>query len=171
MIFGVLDLCPSQRYHSRPVSNSWGEFIDGAPSPCNSHNGGRSPGLRVFHPSETSWTRARTPTYSPNFESLSRRRNAFSRALHGCPRPPESTLARCRAGSPRRRLQGTEFSTPGLGANSQVPPLTGAALTCVFLHSPSTGATGPIPSAPPSDLFILRVIVDFGHFLPEVKLN
>ena len=61
------------------------------------------------------------------------------------PPPPERGL-------PRRRLGVTKTSTPGLGANSQVPPLTGAARTCVFLHSPGTGATGPLPEtirAPP----------------------
>ncbi len=85
-------------------------------------------------------------------------------------------------GFPLRRLGVTDTSTPGLGANAQPPPLTGAAQTCAFLHFPSTGATGHLPvtfkvpprvperrhsekSAPLSDLaFALEV--PFGTSLP-----
>ncbi len=90
---------------------------------------------------------------------------------------------------PRRRLGVTRTSTPGLGVNSQVPSLTGAARTRVFCHSPSTGATGLLPETlktPPkgagaTTLREVRFTLGLSHFkslgglwplpLPVVKFN
>ena len=120
------------------------EYSHGVPSPCNSHNDGSSPGLRVFHPSETlplghGPALPRTPplvTPSPIARMSS---PELSKGARG-PRSPLSPAPE--RGVSHRRFGVTKTSTPRLGANSQVPPLTGAARSCVFHHSPSTGTTG-----------------------------
>ena len=190
--FVFSELCPLPRgllplpslgvpHTSTPTPRSV-EYSHGVPSPCNSHNGGSSPGLRVFHPSETlplglGPALPRTPPHGSPSPIARMTSPELSQGAQGprSPLPPAPER-----GVPCQRLGVMRISTPGLGTNSQVPPLTGAARTCVFLHSPSTGATDPLPetsqapprvperrhlenSAPPSDLVILRAIVDFGH--------
>ncbi len=68
---------------------------------------------------------------------------------------------------PRRRLGVRKISTPGLVANSQVPPLAGAAgLLPETFKAPLkvSERRHSENSAPPSDLVISRVKVEFGHF-------
>ncbi len=49
---------------------------------------------------------------------------------------------------PKRRLGVTKNSSPKLGVNSQLLPLTKAAQTCDFLHSPGSEASGLCPIPP-----------------------
>ncbi len=138
---------------STPTTRSV-EYSHGAYSPYNSHNGGSSPVPRVFHPSGTlalglGPALPRTPPHWSASPIVRMTSPELSQGAQGprSPLPPDPERE-----VPRRRLGVTRTSTPGLGGNSHTPPLTGAARNCVFLHSPSTGATGPLPEtlkAPP----------------------
>ncbi len=113
------------------------EYSTGAPSPCNSHNGGSSPGLEFFtqvRPYLLDFWPAlpRTPPHGSPSPIVRMTSPELSQGARGprSPLPPAPEQ-----GVPRRRLGVTKTSSPGLGANSQVPPRP-ERLGIVFFFTP-----------------------------------
>ena len=194
-IFVFSELCPLPRgllplpslgvpHTSTPTPRSV-EYSHGVPSPCNSHNGGSSPGLRVFHPSETlplglGPALPRTP---PHGSPSPIARTTSPEPSQGAQGPWSPLPHAPERGVPRRRLGVTKTSTPGLGANSQVPAQSGSDLS---FSSPSDWPFARDPQGAPKGAGATKLRefysnLGLSHFeshrglwtlpLPVVKLN
>ncbi len=120
------------------------------------------PGLRVFH------LLARTPSHwSPSPIG----RMTSPELSQGAQGPRSSLPLAPERGVPCRRLEVMKTSTPGLGANSPVTPLTGAARTC-FSSLPwhrrdwpsARDLQGPPKGAGVTTLRRFHSILELSHF-------